>query len=256
MSQEDGLKQMNMAASKAIELAPDLADAHLALGLSLQIDIPSSRTAQEAIKKAQELNPGNIRVLIEYSRINCNLGNFDISIAAARKALELDPVSVYANHWLGHVLYFARQYEEAIRVFRQALELDPHYPKPHYFISLSYLWMGDPENALKEIQLEPLAWMKLTASTAILNRLNKSSEALTKFEVLIELDAEDDCSAQQAGIYAQQGKTDLAIEYLNQAFDLGDPGLTQLKIDPFFDPIRSDQRFADLLAKAGFTEEN
>ena len=254
VSQEAGLKQMNLAASKAIELAPDLADAHLALGLSMQVDIPISHKAEDAIKKALELNPGNTTVLIEYSRINCNLGDFDTSIAAARKALELDPVSVYTNHWLGHVLYFARQYEEARLVLRQALELDPHYPKPHYFISMSYFWTGDLEKALKEIQLESLAWMRLTAYTAILHRLGRISEALTAFEALIEVGAEDECSVQQAGIYAQQGEADLAIKYLNRAFELGDPGLTQLKIDPFLDPIRSDQRFIELLARAGFAD--
>ena len=106
-SQENGLRQMNLAASKAIELAPGLADGHLALGLSLQMDYQKQRSAENAINRAMDLNPGNTTVLIEYSRIHCNLGNHEASIVAARKALELDPVSVYANHWLGHALYLS-----------------------------------------------------------------------------------------------------------------------------------------------------
>jgi tetratricopeptide (TPR) repeat protein len=193
-------------------------------------------------------------VLIEYSRINCNIANWDVSIAAARKSLELDPVSVYANHWLGHVLYFARRLEEAIPVLRQALELDPHYPKPHYFISMSYLWMGDPESALKEIQKEPLAWMRLTASSLILHRLSRSEEAQTAFDELVKLGLEDDCSIQQAAIYVQMGEYELAMGMFDRAIELSDPGLTQLLIDPMFDPIREDKRFIELLVKAGLAE--
>lgn len=256
VSQIDGLKQMNMAASKAIELAPDLADAHLALGLSLQIDFQSRRSAQAAINKALELNPGNTRVLIEHSRLNCNLANHETSITTARKALELDPVSVYTNHWLGHALFFAGQYEEAIGAFRQTLELDPHYPKPHFFISLSYFWMGDTETALQEIGLEPLTWMRLTASIVILHRLGQISEAQSSFEALVKLGIEENNCVQQAQVHVQLGETDLAFECLGQAFDQGDPGLTQLKIDPFFALIRDDRRFVDLLAKVGFAEEN
>lgn len=253
--QDEGLKQMNLIAKKAIELAPGLADAHLALGLSLQIDIQNRRNALEAINRAMELNPGNTTVLIEYSRIHCNLANHEISIAAARTALELDPVSVYANHWLGHALYFARQFEEAITVLRHVLELDPHYPKPHYFISMSLFWMGNPVSALEEIQHEPLAWMRLTALSTILHRLGRTIEAAAAHKALLQLDIEDEASVQQAGIFAQQGETNLAIKWLNRAFELGDPGLTQINIDPFLDSLRGDRHFEDLLTKVGFAEQ-
>jgi len=255
VSQAMGLKQMYLAAAKAVELAPDLADGHLALGLSLQTDLQNKSDAHKAISRALELNPGNTTVLIEYSRINCNLGNHDTSIAAARKALELDPVSVYANHWLGHTLYFARRYEEAIEVFRQTLELDPHYPKPHYFIAMSYLWMGAPETALTEIEHEPLTWMRLTASSQILWQLGRFEESAAAFEALIQLGLEDDVSCQQAGIFALRGEIDLAMERLNRAFDLGDQGLTQLKINQYFDPLRGDKRFIELMAKVGFSDK-
>jgi tetratricopeptide (TPR) repeat protein len=166
----------------------------------------------------------------------------------------LDPVSVYANHWLGHALYFARHYEEAIAVFRQALKLDPHYPKPHYFISLCHFWMGDPLSALEEIQQEPLTWMRLTASVSILHHLGRIDEAASSFAALIEVESEDECSVQQAGIYAQQGEIDLAMKWLGRAYELGDPGLTQLKINPFFDPLQANMHFKELMEKVGFSE--
>jgi TolB-like protein/Flp pilus assembly protein TadD len=251
-TQEAGLSQMNIAAAKAIELAPELADGHLALGLSLQLDFLNRHKAQKAINTAMKLLPGAARVLIEYSRINCNIGNHKISIATARKALELEPVSVYANHFLGHALYFARHYEEAIPAFRQTLKLDPHYTKPHYFIAMSLYWLGQTEAALEEAQLEPLNWMRWTASAVILHRLGRTAEAEANFASLAEIGIEENNFIQQADIFTQLGHTDRAFESLDVAYRYRDPGCTQLLIDPFFDPIRDDPRFIEIMTKVGF----
>ena len=250
-SQEQGLARMNDAATRAIELAPDLAAGHLALELSLQCDFIDQRNVEKAINTALELNAGNVDVQIEYARINCLIGNDKISIPSARKALNLDPISVYANHFLGHVLYFARHYEEAIPAFRQALELDPHYPKPHYFIAMSHYWLGDDEAALVEIQKEPLDWMRWTASTVILHRLGRAKEAQINFDSLAEIGITENNFVQQAGIQAQLGQTEQAINSLNVAYSYRDPGLTQLMVDPFSDPLRDDPRFIELLERVG-----
>jgi len=251
VSQEEGLGQMNKAAAKAIELAPELALGHLALGLSLQCDFVDRRNIEKAINTALELNAGNVNVQIEYARINCNNGHGEISVSAARKALNLDPVSVYANHFMGHVLYFARRYKEAIPAFRQALKLNPHYPKPHYFIAMSHYWLGEYEAAIAEIQLESLNWMKWTASTVILHRLSRIEEAEANFASLAAIGVEENNFIQQAGIQAQLGDTEQAIKSLHLAYSCRDPGLTQILIDPFFDPICQDQRFIELLAQVG-----
>ena len=211
--------------------------------------------AHKAINTARELSPGNASVLIEYSRINCNYKQHETSIAAARRAVELDPVSVYTNHILGHVLYFARQYEEAIPAFRQALELDPHYPKPHYFIGMSYHWMGDSETALQEVQQESLNWMKWTAATAILHRLGRTAEAEANFASLVEIGISENNFIQQADIHAQLGDAEQVFNCLDVAFTLRDPGLTQLQVDPFLDPVRDDPRSIEILANVGFASD-
>ena len=250
-SQEEGLARMNDAASRAIELAPGLAVGHLALELSLQCDFGDLCNVEKTINTALELNAGNVFVQIEYARINCLMGNNKTSIPSARKALDLDPISVYANHFWGHVLYFARHYEEAIPAFRQALELDPHYPKPHYFIAMSHYWLGDYRAALVEILKEPLDWMRWTASTVILHRLGRVKEAQVSFDSLAEIGITENNFVQQAGIQAQLGETEQAINSLNVAYKYRDPGLMQLLIDPFCDPIRDDPRFIELLERVG-----
>lgn len=252
IEQQEGRARGMAAAERAVELAPDLASGHLALATHWQQGNPRWAAAQRSINRALDLNPGNPGVLIEYARIHLHLGHFETSIAAARKALELEPVSVYAHHILGHVLYFARRYEEAIPAFRETLEMDPYYPKPHYFIAMSLHWMGQSEAALEEIRKEPLSWMKNTASAAILHRLGRTEEAEDFFQRLRDVGVEQNNFIQQADLYAQMGDTDLAIDALNTALEYGDPGFTQLLVDPFLDPIRDDPRFVKIFEKVGF----
>jgi adenylate cyclase len=254
VSQKEGLDRMNSAARKAITLAPDLEVGYLAYSLSLQLEFLDRQKAEQAVNTALELNSGNVNVQIEYARINCNNRNHEISITAAKKALELDPISIYTNHFLGHVLYFSRRYEEAISAFRKTLELNPHYPKPHYFIAMSYYWLGDYQAALAEIKLETLNWMRTTARSVILQRLGRLKEAEAMFAILVKSGAEDNTYIQQASVHSQWGNTDQAIQNLNIAYSYRDPGFTQLLIDRFFDPIRKEPRFIELLEKVGFTE--
>ena len=97
--------------------------------------------------------------------------------------------------------------------------------------------------------------MKLKASTQILHGLGRAQESATVFDALLKEDAADELSFQQAQIFAQQGKLDLAMERLSRAYELGDPGLTQLKIDPCLDPLHDDRRFKRLMTKVGFEDQ-
>jgi len=253
-TQPEGVRQINAAATRAIELAPELADGYLALGLMLDVDYLDPRDSLETIATALSLKPASVPVLLQHARVNGHRGNHDVAIAAAKKAVALDPVSVYANHVLGHILYFARRYEEAIEALRHTLELDPHYPKPHYFIAMSLHWLGRDEEALEEIREEPLAWMRHTAATTILHALGRPQEAAIHFAELVELGKTENNYVQQADIHAQLGEIDRALECLGLALGLGDPGLTQVLVDPFLDPLRDDPRFDALLEKIGLAK--
>ncbi|NCF74108.1 MAG: tetratricopeptide repeat protein [Gammaproteobacteria bacterium] len=252
VSYEEGVGNADAGVGKALELAPQLAEVHLALGMFRFYHKQDMKGADEAFNTARELNPGNVEVQFEYSRIQCYRGNFDEAIAAARTALELDPVSLIANHFLGHILYFSRRYDEAIPALRHTLAMDPKYPKPHYFISMALLWLGDVEAAWEEIQEEPLPWMKWTASAVVLHRLGRIAEAEVNLAKLSEEDDQEFATVQRADIYAQWGDAEMAFKNLDLAIEYGDPGLSQLLVDPFLDPIRDDPRFSALLDQLGF----
>ena len=252
---KEGVSSMQPNVDKALELAPDLAEAHLALGylrFTLQQDLHG---AAEAFGAARGISPGSVEVQLEYARINCYQGHFDEAIAAARRAVELDPMSLLANHFLGHILYFSRHYEEAIPALRHTLAMEPNYPKPRYFISMSLFWLGEVEAAWEEIQDEPLDWMRWTASSVILHRLGRIDEAREVFANLSQEDEQEFATIQRADTYAQWGDTESAFRSLELAISYGDPGLSQLLVDPFLDPIRDDPRFKAMLEKLGFDEQ-
>ena len=249
---EEGTSRMEAGVMKALKLAPRLAEAHLTLGQLYFLHRQNLRGAFDAFNTALELNPGDVDVQIEYSRIRCYQGHFDEGIAAARKAVDLDPVSLLANHFLGHILYFSRRYDEAIPAVRHTLEMDPQYPKPHYFIAMALFWQGQVEAAWEEIQQEPLDWMRWAASSVILHKLGRVDEAKANFANL-SADAEQEfATIQRADTYAQWGDLEMAFRNLDLAVEYGDPGLAQLFVDPFLDPIRSDPRFIALLERLGF----
>jgi len=251
-SYEEGCGNMVAALNRALELAPQLSEAQWTLGRLRLNHRQDLHGAIKAFNNALELNPGNVDVQVEYSKVQCYQGHYDDGIAAARQAVELDPVSLVANHNLGHVLYFSRHYDEAIPALRHTLAMEPSYPKPHYFIAMSLYWLGQTEAAWEEIQQEPLDWMRWAASSVILHRLGRIPEAEDNL-AHINRPADQECATvQRAGTYAQWGETELAFESLDQAVHYGDPGLAQLLVDPFMDPIRDDPRFVALLEKFGF----
>ena len=248
----EGAEHMQAAVDKAIALAPDLAVAYVAQTFLLNTFKQNLVGAESSMIKAMELNPGSAEVQMEYARIKCYQGYEDEGIAAARRALELDPVSLSANHFLGHILYFSRHYDEAIPALRHTLAMDPQFPKSHYFIAMSLFWQGDAASAWEEIQQEPLGWMRWAASSVILHRLDRIDEAnanLAHINVGGEVEL---ARIQRADTYAQWGDFELSFENLDLAFECGDPGLAQLYVDPFLDPIRDDPRYIDMLCKLGF----
>ena len=249
---EEGAGNMEKAIDKAIQLAPDHPGAYMAQTFLLNSLKQDLVAAQAAISKALRLSPGNAEILIEYARIRCYHGHADEAIAAARKALDLDPVSLFTNHFLGHILYFSRHYDDAIAAFRHTLEMDPQYPKPHYFIAMSLLWQGDAEAAWAEIQQEPLDWMRWAASSVILHRLGRIDEAEANFAHLSAKEEQEFATIQRADTYTQWGNIEMAFRNLELAFEYGDPGLAQLYVDPFLDPIRDDPRYVDMVHRLRF----
>jgi len=240
--------QAEQAARKSIQLAPTLADGHIVLSIIAGNYRLEQATSMREIDKAMSLDPGNVEVLTGYAQMHAIAGDLKAALDAARTARELDPVSTAAAQVLGYALYFARRYDEAISVFKQALALNPHYPRPRYCIGMCLYMQGDVEAAAKSVASEPLDWMRLSGLAILQRKLGLDDAAEEAMASLIE-SYRDNGLYQQAQVYAQWGDVHASIDALLKAREIGDPGVSQIGVDPLIDPLRGNARFVSLLAE-------
>ena len=243
---DQAVGQAEEAARRSIELAPALANGHLVLS-TIAIGYRLDRaTAMKEIGTAIALEPGKVAVLIEHARIHALCNDMETSLTTARTAQELDPVSTAAGQLLGHALYFSRHYNEAIDAFRHTLSLDPHYPRPQYGIGMCQFQLGNFEAAAKSVAQEPLDWMRFSGLAILERKLGHDDAAEEGMASLIE-GYGDNGLYQQAQVLGQWGQIDKSINALLKAREIGDPGVSQIVVDPSIDPLREDPRFQKLL---------
>ena len=142
-------------AEKAVAIAPDLAEAHAALGwVRFFIDWKFAE-GLTAIKRAKELSPANPTANDLLARAILYLGRLDEAERQARHAVELDPLSAIAQGNLARALFFAGKLDEADAAARKAAELQPASASSRRWQTLIAAQRGDGETALREAQLEP-----------------------------------------------------------------------------------------------------
>jgi TolB-like protein/Flp pilus assembly protein TadD len=235
-------RQARVPALKAVALAPELADAHLALALVRMKSLDFAGASDE-FQRAINLAPGNARVLRDYSLFARSMGRTDAGIAAARRAVALDPLSFNSHGFLSDALLSARRYDEALVAYQDSLSLAPKGATWIVGNGLIYYVLGDFEKmramcegvgeAAKDLQdCLALAYHKL-------GRHADAEAALSRVKSL-----EGDAGAYgYAEVYAQWGDTPKALGWLDTALRLRAPQLIGLKTDPLLDPLREEQRF-------------
>jgi serine/threonine-protein kinase len=238
----DFYRQARAPALKAVALAPELAEGHLALAIVRTGSLDFAGASDE-YQWAMTLAPGNARVLRDYGGFAVEMGRTDAGIAAARRAVALDPLNVNSHGSLSSTLLSARRYDEALAAYQDGLSLGPKDPTWPPLGALIYYALGDFEKmravcegvgeAIKNLQdCLALAYHKL-------GRQADAETALARFRAL-----EGNAGAYgYATIYAQWGNTPKALEWLETALQLRDPQLINLKTEPLLDPLRKEPRF-------------
>jgi len=228
-------------ARAAIELAPELAEGHLALGYFFVGTLDFTQ-AREAYERALALAPGNARALRMSGSFLVLMGQFDEGISAARRALALDPLNGNSHDVLGLGLYFARRYREAIQAFADTITLDPALPEAYGYRGLAYYGLGDLKNAPSSCETKPEYWASQQCLAVVYDKLGRHAEAEAAV-AKINAALGDTAAYQYATIYAQWGNRAKALQWLATAMRLRDPGLEFLKTDPLMDPLRNEPRF-------------
>jgi TolB-like protein/Flp pilus assembly protein TadD len=240
-------------ARRAIALAPELPQAHLALGSLFEtgkLDFPQAR---EEYERAETLAPGDAQVLRFSGSFAAQMGQFDAGIAAARRAVVLDPLARNSHLVLSAVLYSARRYAEAATASAEAISLNPDYTGPYADRGLAFYGLGDFESARAACETKRDALYSPPCLAVVYDKLGRHADAeaeLKKYQA-----AMGDASAYQyATIYAQWGDRAKALEWLDTAMRLRDVGLEQLKTDPLMDPLRQEPRFQAAMRELKFPE--
>ena len=228
-------------ARQAIALAPDLAQAHLALAYVLENTLNFSQ-ANDEYERALALAPGNAKVLRESGGFAGIMGHFEAAVAATRRAVVLDPLARQSHTFLGSTLYWARRYKEAVAAFAEVISLAPQFKGTYGMRGLAYYGLGDLQSARTSCETIPDFWLSQQCLAVIYDKLGRHAEAEAELAKLRA--GQGDTSAYQyATIYAQWGNRAKALEWLETALRLRDPGLEHLKTDPLLDPLRQEPRF-------------
>jgi TolB-like protein/DNA-binding winged helix-turn-helix (wHTH) protein/tetratricopeptide (TPR) repeat protein len=240
-AEREGYDKALADAREALALAPDLAQAHLALAL-VSDGILNFTQASEAFERALALAPGNAEILREGARFEARMGHFDAGVAAARRAVVLDPLARQSHTRLGQALYAARRYQEAVAAFAEVISLDPDFKAAYGNRGLAYYGLGDLERARTSCETKPDFWLSQWCLAVIYDKLGRHADAQT---ALAKMKAAmgDTAAYQYATIYAQWENKGQALEWLDTALRQRDAGLEYLKTDPLVDPLRREPRF-------------
>jgi TolB-like protein/DNA-binding winged helix-turn-helix (wHTH) protein/Tfp pilus assembly protein PilF len=266
-SPKESFPQAKAAAMRAIELDPSLAEAHAALGMEkshYEFDLPG---AEREFLKALEVNPNSPYAHLFYS--NCFLmpmGRTAQAIAENKRAVEIDPLSLPINNFMGMTYMLAGDNGNAYRQFQHTIAMDPSFPLAHDYFSWLLTTMGRYEDAIKEHEksevLSGSTPEEAATEATVMERAFKSGgeKGFWQKHLELELEARNQPGAEAspfvlAAAYAMAGQTDKAFEWLEKGYEEHEgQDLTLLKFDPAFKSLRSDPRFPAMLRKIGLPQ--
>jgi len=244
------------AALKALEIDDTLAEAHTSLArVKAEYDWDWSGGERD-FQRAIEFNPSYATAHQWYGDVLETMGRPEKAVAEYKRALELDPLSLIMNRGLGQALIYVRQYDQAIEPLQKTLELDPYFPGTHRFLGRAYLQKSMYKEGIAEMEKEmvvspgfPWNLSMLGYAYAVAGRRAEAQKVLDKLNELSKQEyLPAGCTAR---IYSGLGEKDKAFKWLEKAYEERSIGLggMAIKVDPLWDPLRSDPRFADLLRR-------
>ncbi len=248
---EEGYEKARIAVHKALEFEPDLAEGHAMRERIQETYDWDFDGADESMRRALRLAPGNSSVLDRAAILAYKLERFEEALALSRRAVAQDPLSAAIWHNVGLIAHAAGRLEESENAFRKALELIPQRFLSGAFLGLVLVDQGRPEEARRQAEQEPEEFWRLWALSIIEHSVGRTEEADKWLSVLLT-DYVVGSAFQIAEIYSMRGNADAGFEWLERALAERDSGITHVKADPQLRPLHDDPRWKVLLRKIGF----
>lgn len=245
------------AAERAIELAPDVPEANYARGMIAFWFDWDWEAAESYLERAVELAPNDADAHIYLAHLHMNLGRKAESLAHARRAVELNPVSPLVAALEGQFLGLLGEHEAALERLQAVVSLEPGFWLGHHLLAIAMVNAGQLERSLAESaeakRLSPVQTYSDAVTAIALARLGRTDEAAAILESLAA-QARDTWVPpyHMALIEAALGQHDAALARLESSVAVRDVRIVYLKIDPAWDGLRADPRFHSLMRRVGF----
>lgn len=239
------------SAKRAIELAPNLADAHSALALILFQGELDAKSARIPFNLSRKLGEGNAPVLARFAAFSASTGRDSEALTAINRAILLDPLNALIHRISGTVHFAAKRYSEAVAAIQEAIKLNPNLPETHSRIGMVLLAQGKNQEALRAFDADGHKWSRLAGIAMAQHRLGNLADAQS---AMAELTSDTDTVSlyQQAQIWAQWGEPEKAMAALLEGHAQRDSGLIAVQYDPTLAPLRARPDFIQLLKSMGF----
>ena len=239
----EGFDKAQADARQALSLAPDLAQAHLALAAVSENGTLDFTQASDEYERALALAPGNAEVL-RHQRLHLQPTWGTSMQALPPPAAPSCSTRSLAQAIIGSAGRCMRPaaMRRRLRLLQKSSVLTPTSRRPTGIAGFAYYGLGDLESARASCETKPDYWGSQWCLAVIYDKLGRHADAeaeLAKMKAALG----DAAAYQYATIYAQWGNRAKALEWLETALRLRDPGLENLKTDPLLDPLRKEPRF-------------
>jgi eukaryotic-like serine/threonine-protein kinase len=257
ISPREGYPKGKIAAKRALEIDDTLAEAHTTSGALMMFYDLDWTGAEQEYKRAIELNPSYPITYEVYSYLLSATGRLDEAIKMAQRGADADPLSVTLADDVSGAYYLARRYDEAIKQLQKSIEMDPNHFGGFMALGQVYEAKGMHEEAIKSFQKAIGIGGRTSGVLAALGRAyaasGKKVEAQKILTELNEMAKQTYVSSYDLAIlYVGLGDKEHALEQLNKAYEDRAGWIMDINVEPVFDSLRSDPRFAELVSQMKF----
>lgn len=249
----EGYERARALAQQALQLSPDLAEAHAQLmyvHTAFDWDWSAARMEQQ---KALAIDPTDPLTLQTAGLLSTTLGQWDDAERQLLAALVRDPLNTYSILTLGQSYYLAGRYTEAESMFRKLLQLEPDFEWTRRWLAKTLLAEGETEAALTMQQQIVDEGERLALLPVVLQAAGLDAEADEALKAQIAKLA-DTGAYFVAMTHAYRGDRDQALEWLERAYKQKDIGLTVIVGEPLFKNLAHDARYKTFLRKLKLPE--
>ena len=257
LSPTEAYKLAKGAAEDALRIDPTLSDAHATLGSVHSCYEWDWDAAEAAFTRANSHSTCCDAPRIKHGFFLAAMGRHDEAIGESQEALKLDPVSLSVGANLAAQYYWARQYDRAIGQALETLELDTSFLPARLHLGLAYLQLGDHDNAVHHLESvvqiagrTPCMLAPLGTAYAAAERVDDANGVLGEIEALSPIMYVSPRVV--AAIYAWLGQPEVALDWLDRAYDQHAPLMAFVNVDPVWDPLRAEPRFDAIVDKMNF----